>query len=251
MDTKQLLEHVKSGELSIQEAQLQLKKLPYEEIGDFVKIDHHRKLRSGFGEVIFCSGKKIEHLIEIFKRFQEEKIDVLGTRATVEQYEAVKEVVPEIQYDELSRTLKLMNKRTELTGLIAICTGGTSDIPIAEEVAQTAEFFGSNVIRVYDIGVAGIHRVFSKLDVIMEANCIVAIAGMEGTLPGLLAGLVDKPVIAVPTSVGYGANFGGVSALLTMLNSCAEGITVVNINNGFGAAYSAVQINRLAEGEKE
>ena len=152
-----------------------------------------------------------------------------------------------VRYDEMSRVLSICNKERELTGCIAVCTGGTSDIPVAEEAAQTAEFFGAKVKRIYDVGVAGIHRLLSKVEVIEDANCIVAVAGMEGALAGVVAGLVDKPVIAVPTSVGYGANFGGLSALLTMLNSCAEGIAVVNIDNGFGAGYMATQINRLAE----
>ena len=152
-----------------------------------------------------------------------------------------------VRYDEMSRVLSIYNKERELTGCVAVCTGGTSDIPVAEEAAQTAEFFGAKVKRIYDVGVAGIHRLLSKVEVIEDANCIVAVAGMEGALAGVVAGLVDKPVIAVPTSVGYGANFGGLSALLTMLNSCAEGIAVVNIDNGFGAGYMATQINRLAE----
>ncbi len=245
MDIKELLEGVKSGNVDITKAEEILKKLPYEDLG-FAKLDHHRKLRSGFGEVIFCSGKSTEHLIKIYKSFYEKGIDVLGTRASYEQYLAVKEIVNTVEFDELSKVLKIEKANKEKTGLIAVCTGGTSDIPVAEEAAQTAEFFGSNVIRVYDVGVAGIHRLFSKLDDIQKANCIVAVAGMEGALGGVLAGLVDKPVIAVPTSIGYGANFGGVSALLTMLNSCAEGLSVVNIDNGFGAGYISTQINRLA-----
>ncbi len=245
MDIKELLEQVKSGEMDIDKAQQELKNLPYEDL-DFVKIDHHRKLRSGFGEVVFCSGKANEHLIKIYKSFYEKNTDVLGTRASYEQYLAVKEQVPTVEYDEMSRVLKIQSKKVKGVGLVAVCTGGTSDIPVAEEAAQTAEFFGSNVLRVYDVGVAGIHRLFSKMEDIHKANCIVAVAGMEGALGGVLAGLVDKPVIAVPTSIGYGANFGGLSALLTMLNSCAEGLSVVNIDNGFGAGYISTQINRLA-----
>ncbi len=244
MDIKQMLEQVKSGQIDISEAENLLKKLPYEDL-DFAKIDHHRKLRSGFGEVIFCSGKATSHLIEIYKSFYEKNIDVLGTRASVEQFEAVKKHVPIVEFDEMAKTLMIKRNISEKTGCVAICTGGTSDIPVAEEAAKTAEFFGSNVIRVFDVGVAGIHRLFDKIELIRQANCIVAVAGMEGALPGVLAGLVDKPVIAVPTSIGYGANFGGLSALLTMLNSCAEGIAVVNIDNGFGAGYMATQINRL------
>lgn len=244
MDIYNLLKQVKDNTIDIDSAVAQLKKLPYEDLG-FAKLDHHRRLRSGFGEVIYCSGKSTEHLIKIFQSFREKKVDILGTRATKEQFEAVKAIVEEAEYDELSRIIKVIRSHVERKGLVAVCTGGTSDIPVAEEAAQTAEFFGNNVTRMYDIGVAGIHRLLSKIDEINKANAIIAVAGMEGALPGVLAGLVDKPVIAVPTSIGYGANFKGVSSLLTMLNSCAEGVAVVNIDNGFGAGYMASQINRL------
>jgi pyridinium-3,5-biscarboxylic acid mononucleotide synthase len=243
-----LLEQVKNNEMSISEAEQILKKLPYEELG-FAKLDHHRSLRSGFGEVVFCQGKSINHLVDIFKRFYEHDTNVMGTRATEEQYEKVKEALPMVQYDPMSRILSIQKEKIKRIGCVAVCTGGTSDIAVAEEAAQTAEFFGSNVMRIYDVGVAGIHRLMSKLDDIRKANCIIAVAGMEGALGGVIAGLVDKPVIAVPTSIGYGANFGGLSALLTMLNSCAEGIAVVNIDNGFGAGYIATQINRLSQQE--
>ncbi|MCR1899386.1 nickel pincer cofactor biosynthesis protein LarB [Irregularibacter muris] len=245
MDIHELLKKVKSGEVDIESAEKQLKKLPYEDLG-FAKLDHHRKLRSGFGEVVYCSGKSTEHLIKIFQSFNDKKVDILGTRASKEQFEAVKAIVEEAEYDELSRMIKVVRSKGKKLGNIAVCTGGTSDIPVAEEAAQTAEFFGSHVTRIYDVGVAGIHRLLSKIEEINEANAIIAVAGMEGALAGVIAGLVDKPVIAVPTSVGYGTNFKGLSALLTMLNSCAEGIAVVNIDNGFGAAYMATQINRLA-----
>jgi len=245
MDIHELLFKVKNDEMSIEDAKEELKKLPYEDLG-FAKLDHHRKLRSGFGEVIYCSGKSDDHLIKIFQNFNEKGIDVLGTRASREQFLKVQKVIPEAEYDELSRIIKIVKSNTEKIGCIAVCTGGTSDIPIAEEAAQTAEFFGSNVIRIYDVGVAGIHRLLSKMDEIRKANCVIAVAGMEGALPGVIAGMIDKPVIAVPTSIGYGANFQGLSSLLTMLNSCAEGISVVNIDNGFGAGYISTQINRLA-----
>ncbi|MGB4439985.1 MAG: nickel pincer cofactor biosynthesis protein LarB [Sedimentibacter sp.] len=245
MNIHELLQKVKNDEIELSDAESVLKKLPYEDLG-FAKLDHHRELRSGFGEVIYCSGKTTEHLIKIFQRFNEKDVDVLGTRATAQQYEMVKAVIPEAEYDEMSRIIKIVKLNKEKIGCIAVCTGGTSDIPVAEEAAQTAEFFGSNVIRVYDVGVAGIHRLLSKMDEINKANCIIAVAGMEGALPGVIAGMVDKPVIAVPTSIGYGANFKGLSSLLTMLNSCAEGISVVNIDNGFGAGYISTQINRLA-----
>ncbi|MFV0341716.1 MAG: nickel pincer cofactor biosynthesis protein LarB [Anaerocolumna sp.] len=246
MDIYKLLEQVKNNEIELKEAEKLLKNLPYEDIG-FAKLDHHRALRSGFGEVVFCEGKDISHLIRIYEKFFEYDKDVLGTRASLYQYEELKKVLPEVEYDPLSRILSIRRSNREKKGLVAICTGGTADIPVAEEAAQTAEFFGCEVNRIYDVGVAGIHRLLSKLEDIQKANCIVAVAGMEGALGGVLAGLVDIPVIAVPTSVGYGANFQGLSALLTMLNSCAEGLAVVNIDNGFGAGYMATQINRLCE----
>ncbi len=245
MDINRILEQVKDGTLAVEEAGNILKKLPYEDLG-FAKLDHHRELRSGFGEVIFCQGKAATHLQNIYKNFYDMDRNVLGTRATQEQYEIVKEVVTAVQYDSLSRILSVQREKKPGIGCIAVCTGGTADIPVAEEAAQTAEFFGSNVIRIYDVGVAGIHRLVAKLEDIRSANCIIAVAGMEGALGSVVAGLVDKPVIAVPTSVGYGASFHGLSALLTMLNSCAEGLAVVNIDNGFGAGYMATQINRLA-----
>jgi NCAIR mutase (PurE)-related protein len=274
MDIHKLLEQVKNKEIDIAKAEELLKNLPYEDLG-FAKLDHHRSLRSGFGEVVFCQGKSMEHLIKIYKSFYERDTNVLGTRASQEQYEKVKEILPMVKYDPISRILSIQKEEIEVVtkdvtknsnitnkvqenienrqqeliskqGFIAVCTGGTSDIPVAEEAAQTAEFFGSQVMRIYDVGVAGIHRLLSKIGEIRQANCIIAVAGMEGALGGVLAGLVDKPVIAVPTSVGYGANLNGIAALLTMLNSCAEGIAVVNIDNGFGAGYMATQINRLA-----
>jgi NCAIR mutase (PurE)-related protein len=246
MDIHNLLEQVQNNEISITQAEELLKNLPYEDLG-FAKLDHHRELRSGFGEVVFCQGKSMEHLVRIYQSFHEKDTNVLGTRATIEQYEKVKEVLPMVEYDSTSRILSIQSKVKKRVGNVVVCTGGTSDIPVAEEAAQTAEFFGSKVTRIYDVGVAGIHRLLSKVEEIRQANCVIAVAGMEGALGGVVAGLVDKPVIAVPTSIGYGANFGGVSALLTMLNSCAEGLAVVNIDNGFGAGYIATQINRMGE----
>ena len=237
MDVHELLLKVQNQEIGLSEAEEYLKKLPYEDLG-FAKLDHHRALRSGFGEVIYCAGKTTEQVVRIFQSFAERKSNCLGTRGTKEQYEAV--------YDEVSRTIALQYRVPELEGRVAVCTGGTSDIPVAEEAARTAEFFGCYVDRIYDVGVAGIHRLLSKTEQIRKANCVVAIAGMEGALAGVIAGLVDKPVIAVPTSVGYGANMQGMAALLTMINSCAEGVAVVNIDNGFGAGYMSAQINRLA-----
>lgn len=212
---------------------------------EFAKLDTDRELRQNVAEVVFCEGKEDEHLVKIFRRLYEQNGQVLGTRASSHQYDLVKEVIPEVEYNETSRILKV-EKEKELIGNIAIVTAGTADIKVAEEAAQTAEFLGAKVNRIFDVGVSGIHRLLDKEDEIREANVVIAIAGMEGALASVIAGLVKNPVIAVPTSVGYGASFEGLSALLTMINSCANGVTVVNIDNGYGAAYSAVQINRLA-----
>ena len=250
MDVAKLLTQVKNNEITIEAAEEQLKNLPYEDLG-FAKLDHHRRVRQGFEEVVYCQGKATEHLVRIYQTLTAEGIDVLGTRASREQYEAVRAAVPEAVFDELSRILKVEKREKEHIGRIVVCTGGTADLPVAEEAAQVAEFFGTNVTRLFDVGVAGIHRLLSNLETFREANCVIAAAGMEGALAGVVAGLVDVPVIAVPTSVGYGASFGGLSALLTMLNSCANGITTVNIDNGYGAAYVATQINRLACGNRE
>ena len=244
MEVLEILNKVRQKELSPEEAREYLRRQPFEELG-YAKLDTHRKLRSGFGEVVFCSGKSLEHLLGIYKKLYEEEGEVLGTRATAQQYEYVKEQLPQAEYDPLSRILKIEKKDKERIGKIAVCTAGTADIPVAEEAAQTAEFFGSRVERIYDVGVSGIHRLLDRVELIQSANCVVAVAGMEGALASVLGGLVDKPVIAVPTSVGYGANMNGLSALLTMINSCANGIAVVNIDNGYGAGYISTQINRM------
>lgn len=245
MDVRELLEQVREGAVKVEDAEKALKDLPYEDLG-YAKLDHHRKLRSGFGETVFCQGKADDYLLEIYKRFFERDGEVLGTRASQEQFKLVREAVPEATYNPISRILKVEKEGKEKKGLIAVCTGGTADIPVAEEAAQTAEYFGCRVDRIFDVGVAGIHRLLSQRERIVRANCIVAVAGMEGALGTVIAGLADCPVIAVPTSVGYGASFHGLSALLTMLNSCANGISVVNIDNGYGAGYLSAQINRLA-----
>jgi NCAIR mutase (PurE)-related protein len=245
MDVGKLLRQVKDGEVEISKAEELLKNLPYEEMG-YAKLDFHRKLRTGFGETVFCQGKPDEFLIEIYQRIYDRDGEVLGTRATKEQYELVKRRISQVVYDPVSRILKIEREGKERKGNVIVCTGGTADIPVAEEAAQTAEYFGCMVDRIYDVGVAGIHRLLSKRERLAGANCIVAAAGMEGALGTVVAGLVECPVIAVPTSVGYGASFHGLSALLTMINSCANGISVVNIDNGYGAGYVATQINRLA-----
>lgn len=251
MDTRDILEKFKKGEISLEETEQYFRRAPFDEMG-YAKLDTHRKIRSGFPEVIFCSGKADEHLLPIVRRLYEENGEVFGTRATKEQYEMLREEFPQIQYDPISRIIRIEKGKKEGIGLIAVCTAGTADIPVAEEAAQTAEYFGAKVERIYDVGVAGIHRLFSRLELIQNANCVVAVAGMEGALGSVIGGLVDKPVIAVPTSVGYGASMNGISALLTMINSCANGIATVNIDNGYGAGYIATQINRMgAKGEKK
>ena len=245
MDVRELLEQVKSGSVEIEDAQMRLKNLPYEDLG-YAKLDHHRKLRSGFGETVFCQGKPDAYLLEIYKKFYERDGEVLGTRASESQAELVRTAVPEVVYDPISRILKVEKPGKERRGCVAVCTGGTADIPVAGEAAQSAEYFGCRADRIFDVGVAGIHRLLAQRERLDKANCIVAVAGMEGALGTVIAGLVECPVVAVPTSVGYGASFHGLSALLTMLNSCANGISVVNIDNGYGAGYLAAQINRMA-----
>lgn len=244
METRGILEQVKAGQITIEEAEHYFKKQPYEELG-YAKLDTHREIRSGFPEVVYCSGKPDAYLVSIYQKMYDDQGEVFGTRAEQRQYELVREVLPQITYDTVSHILKIEKENKKRYGKIAVCTAGTADIPVAEEAAQTAEYFGSNVERIYDVGVSGIHRLLSKLDIIQEANCVVAVAGMEGALASVLGGLVSRPVIAVPTSVGYGASMHGLSALLTMINSCANGIAVVNIDNGYGAGYMATQINRL------
>ncbi len=244
MEAREVLEQVKSGTLTVEEAERYFRRQPYEEMG-YAKLDTHREIRSGFPEVVFCSGKPDEYLANIYRKIYEENGEVFGTRAERRQYELVRAVLPEVVYDEVSHILKIERSGKLRQGKIAVCTAGTADIPVAEEAAQTAEYFGANVERIYDVGVSGLHRLLSRLDVIQEANCVVAVAGMEGALASVIGGLVSRPVIAVPTSIGYGASMHGLSALLTMINSCANGIAVVNIDNGYGAGYIATQINRL------
>ena len=241
---EELLRKVKNSEMDIDGAMEELKKLPYEDL-DFAKLDNHRKIRKGQGEVIYCQGKTIDQVGQIFERLLTHNDNVMGTRASREAYDRVLQVAPDAVYDEMSRIIRVIRKPAEIKGgKILIATGGTSDMSVAEEAAITAEFLGNQVVRLYDVGVAGIHRLFMNTDKIEEASVIVAVAGMEGALASVVAGMAACPVVAVPTSVGYGANFGGLSALLTMLNSCASGIGVVNIDNGFGGGYLASMINQ-------
>lgn len=212
---------------------------------EYAKLDTERFKRRKTQEVVLCECKTSSQLIGIFSEFKKQGHNVLGTRVSLKQAEVLKKTFPQIHYNKQARTVSLVEEEVEKYGEIAICTGGTGDIPVAEEASETALFYGGNVKKYYDIGIAGIHRLLDNINQIKEADVIIAIAGMEGALAAVIAGMVDKPVIAVPTSVGYGCSFNGISALLTMLNSCAEGVTVVNIDNGFNAAYSACQIIRL------
>lgn len=249
MDKRELesiLDKVAKGEMTAQDAAVKIKTEPYEDLG-FAKIDYHRGVRQGAAEVVYGAGKTKEQICSIVQSMLAygEK-SVLITRMSKEAYVYVSERLP-LFYDELSKIGIAGEKRKyeNPAGKIVIATGGTSDIPVAEEAALTAEFYGSNVLRLYDVGVSGIHRLFDRADDLATARVVVAVAGMEGALASVVGGMVDCPVIAVPTSVGYGANFGGVSALLSMLNSCASGVSVVNIDNGFGAGYLANMINRI------
>jgi NCAIR mutase (PurE)-related protein len=244
-DLEQLLQRVQNNEIEIEAALGILKDLPYKELG-FAKIDNHREIRVGYPEVIYCEGKTVEQVKSIVEFMLTRENNILGTRANEKMYEAVKAVCADAQYNPLGRTITIRRRQEKLTdSYIAIVSAGTSDMPVVEEAAETAMILGNRVEKIMDTGVAGIHRLFAKIDLIRGAKVVIVVAGMEGALASVIGGLVDKPIIAVPTSVGYGANFGGLSALLSMLNSCASGVSVVNIDNGFGAAYNASIINKL------
>lgn len=275
MDIQEILRGYKAGEISLEIAEAKIRQIDerpgkgYANMG-FARLDTQRKERSGFPEVIFCSGKPDDYLVAIYRKITELEGRAFGTRATPHQAALVQEAIPAAEYDPLSRILKVersggasgnleasgsgtasgthgaSGNNGASDGRVAVCTGGTADIPVAEEAAQTAEYFGARVDRFYDVGVSGIHRLFNNMDEIRKADCVIAVAGMEGALPTVIGGMVRNPVIAVPTSVGYGANMQGLTALLTMINSCANGVAVVNIDNGYGAGYMATQIGRLA-----
>lgn len=285
MDIQEILRGYKAGEISLEIAEAKIRQIDerpgtgYANMG-FARLDTQRKERSGFPEVIFCSGKPDDYLVAIYRKITELEGRAFGTRATPHQAALVQEAIPAAEYDPVSRILKVQRDGSSggsagstasgahgasgnngasggrgipdcsagfaSGGRVAVCTGGTADIPVAEEAAQTAEFFGARVDRFYDVGVSGIHRLFNNMDEIRKADCVIAVAGMEGALPTVIGGMVRNPVIAVPTSVGYGANMQGLTALLTMINSCANGVAVVNIDNGYGAGYMATQIGRLA-----
>lgn len=244
-DLRKLLEEVKSGKLEIDNAFDKIKDLPFRELG-FATIDNHRELRVGYPEVIYCEGKTTEQVKKIIEFMLTKDKNIIATRANEEMYQAVKEICETANYNKLGRIITIRKEEEKYTeSYIAIVSAGTSDLPVVEESYETAKILGNRVEKVIDVGVAGIHRLLAKLDVIRGAKAIIVVAGMEGALASVVGGLVDKPIIAVPTSVGYGANFGGLSSLLSMLNSCASGVSVVNIDNGFGAAYNASIINKL------
>ena len=241
---RRLLEDVSGRRLGVDDALARLRELPYRDLG-FAKVDHHRALRGGAPEAVFCLGKTPEHVVEIVRRLAEHHTNVLATRADRAVADAVAAAGLPHVYHSGPRLLVVRPAEIEAVGLIVVAAAGTADLPVAEEAALVAEALGDRVERLYDCGVAGLHRLLDHLSVLAEANVIVAVAGMEGALPSVIGGLVDRPVIAVPTSVGYGASFGGMAALLAMLNSCAPGVSVVNIDNGYGAAHQASLINRL------
>jgi pyridinium-3,5-biscarboxylic acid mononucleotide synthase len=244
-EIEKLLNEIKEGTISVEEALEVLKTFPYTDLG-YARIDHHREMRTGYPEIIYCAGKTFEQVAGIFRVMAEKENNVIGTRASSEMFDAVRKIADNAVYYAEARIISVCNKVPETPdSSIAVITAGTSDIPVAEEAAVTAELLGNKVVRIYDAGVAGIHRLVDKLPEIRKCRVIVVIAGMEGALASVVGGLVDKPVIAVPTSVGYGANFGGISALLAMLTSCSSGVTVVNIDNGFGAGFSASMINKM------
>ncbi|MDP6625385.1 MAG: nickel pincer cofactor biosynthesis protein LarB [Nitrospinota bacterium] len=243
---KKLLDRVKTGKTSPARALEKLKKLPYEDLG-FARIDHHRTLRKGFSEVIYCEGKSLSQITSIAAKILDSADTLLATRGNKEIYKKIKKINSRAKYNELARAIVVPpKKKKQKKGKVLVLSAGTSDIPVAEEAVVTADTLGSKVEKIYDVGVAGIHRVLDKKETLFAANVIVVVAGMDGALASVVGGLVERPVVAVPTSIGYGASFQGVAALLTMLNSCATGVAVVNIDNGFGAGYFAHKINILS-----
>ena len=244
-DLEDLLKQVQNGRIGLDAAMQRLKKLPFEDLG-FAKIDNHRCMRSGVPEVIYCEGKTVAQIQAIVTKIAEYHTNIMGTRAGRQVFEGIRKVVPDCKYYETARIVVVKPEPVKTVGNLAVVCAGTSDLPVAEEAAVTAEVLGNRVERLYDVGVAGIHRLLEHCDDLMQAHVAVVVAGMEGALASVVGGLVACPVIAVPTSVGYGASFGGLAALLSMLNSCAAGVSVVNIDNGFGAGYQASLVNKLA-----
>ena len=242
---REIIKQVKAGKMSVDQAMQALRNLPFEDMG-FAVVDHHRQLRSGFPEVIYCEGKSVEQVCAIARRILEQGSDLLATRAGEEMYRSLKSEFPKAVFHKEARIISVKRGKggLKMRGSIAVVCAGTSDIPVAEEAAVTAEVLGNKVLRIYDVGVAGLHRLLARGQDLLSATVIIVVAGMEGALASVVGGLVDCPVIGVPTSVGYGASFNGLAALLAMLNSCASRVTVVNIDNGFGAGYAASVINR-------
>ncbi len=244
---RELLTDVRDGKTSIDEALARIERLPFVDL-DFAKVDSHRGLLRGFPEVVYCEGKRTEHIVTILRELAAGSGPVLATRASSQVFDAVQAALPGARYNELARAIvyepQPLPKRS---GVILVITAGTADLPVAEEAAVTAEVMGNPVERLFDVGVSGLHRLLAHMERIRLASVLIVVAGMEGALPSVVGGLVRRPVIAVPTSVGYGASFGGIAALLGMLNSCASGVTVVNIDNGFGAGYAASLMNALRE----
>ena len=246
---REMLERVGSGDLDVDTALERLRSLPFSDLG-FAKVDHHRELRQGFAEVVFCERKTDEQVMGITRALLDENQgNLLLTRASPGTYEAVKSVEESAVYHSVARAITIERQHVEPFGLVSIVSAGTSDMPVAEEARVTASIMGSHVESFYDVGVAGAHRLFSYQDAVKRSNAVVVVAGMEGALASLVGGIVSCPVIAVPTSVGYGASFGGLAALLAMINSCASGVSVVNINNGFGGGYIAGLTNRMVSGK--
>jgi len=244
---RELLTQIRQGDVSVDAALKALKELPFKDL-DIAMLDNHRSLRNGFPEVVLCEGKRTEHIVTIMEEFCAGPGPALATRAAPEVFEAVQRKLPMVQYNELARAMVYEpDPLPKRSGKILVITAGTADIPVAEEAALTADIMGNQVDRLFDVGVAGLHRLLTHMDLIQSASVLIVVAGMEGALPSVVGGLVNRPVIAVPTSVGYGASFNGLAALLGMLNSCAAGVTVVNIDNGFGAGFAASKINRLRE----
>jgi len=242
---RDILEKVKDGKVGVDEGMTLLKDQFYLDVG-CAKIDLHRESRVGYPEVIYCSGKTVGQIKAIIEAMLERDVNILATRVSEELFPEIRKICPDAVYSSLARVVTIKRKPVDVSSsYIALVAAGTSDLPVAEEAAVTAELFGNRVERIVDVGVAGIHRLFSNLEIIRGARVVIVVAGMEGALPSVVGGLVDKPVIAVPTSVGYGASFHGLSALLAMLNSCASGVCVVNIDNGYGAGYIASMINKL------
>ena len=246
---RSLLDHVRSGEIDVNQAVERLRNLPFEDLG-FAQLDMHRAVRTGLPEVVFCQSKTTEQVTAIFHHLTQHHDQVLGTRASPEQAQAVQKVLPDSKYDPVSRLLSYQKSPVVPANphdlYILVACAGTADMPVAEEAAQTAEFFGNSVVRAYDIGIAGLHRLLSKIELVQNAEVIISVAGMEGALTSVIGGLASCPVIGVPTNVGYGASFNGLAALLAMINSCAPGVAVVNIDNGFGAGlYAHTIISRI------